>query len=133
MLNRYRGLAPTPDRIGLTCGSQMAIVGAARVLVSARDLVFPVEELCCLPTREAFPAAGATVVPIGLDAARLGFASLDSAELAEAVRRLPHVADVRVPSTLDTTIAATQLVARPTEAQARRIGAPRESDGLAKY
>jgi GntR family transcriptional regulator/MocR family aminotransferase len=67
MLNVDRGLTTTPDNICLTRGSQMAIYLAARILAGPKDTV-AMEELSYPPARESFRAAGAEVVPVGLDA-----------------------------------------------------------------
>jgi len=67
MLNVDRGLSTTPDNICLTRGSQMAIYLATRILAGARDPVV-MEELSYPPAREAFRAAGAEVLPVGIDA-----------------------------------------------------------------
>ena len=66
MLNIDRGLTTTPDNICLTRGSQMAIYLATRLLAGPRDPVV-MEELSYPPAREAFRAAGAEVLPVGID------------------------------------------------------------------
>jgi len=67
MLNSERGLTTTTDNICITRGSQMGIYVAARVLVRPGDTVV-LEELSYPPAREAFRAAGAEVLAVGLDA-----------------------------------------------------------------
>ncbi|HZB90721.1 MAG TPA: PLP-dependent aminotransferase family protein [Stellaceae bacterium] len=66
MLNVDRGLTTTADNICLTRGSQMAIYLATRLLAGPRDAVV-MEELCYPPAREAFRAAGAEVLSVGVD------------------------------------------------------------------
>lgn len=67
MLNLDRGLSTTPDSVCTVRGSQMGIYLAARVLAGPGDTVV-VEALSYPPAREAFRAAGAEVVTVGLDA-----------------------------------------------------------------
>ena len=67
MLNSERGLSTITDNICITRGSQMGIYVAARVLVKPGDTVV-LEELSYPPAREAFRAAGAEVLAVGLDA-----------------------------------------------------------------
>jgi len=67
MLNSERGLSTITDNICITRGSQMGIYVAARVLVRPGDTVV-LEELSYPPAREAFRAAGAEVLAVGLDA-----------------------------------------------------------------
>jgi GntR family transcriptional regulator/MocR family aminotransferase len=66
MLRADRGLDCTADNICITRGSQMAIYLAARLLAAAGDNI-GVEDLSYPPARAAFAAAGATILPIGLD------------------------------------------------------------------
>jgi len=66
MLNLDRGLSTTPDSICMVRGSQMGIYLAARVFGGPGDAVV-MEQLSYPPAREAFRAAGAEVVPVGLD------------------------------------------------------------------
>lgn len=66
MLNSERGITATEDNICIVRGSQMGIYVAARVLVRPGDCVV-VETLSYPPAREAFRAAGAEVVSVGLD------------------------------------------------------------------
>ncbi len=92
MLNGERGLATNPDTICITRGSQMAIYVAARTLVARGDTV-AVEELSYPPAREAFRAAGAEVVPIGLDAHGLKVDELEQLCLTRKIRAVyvtPH-------------------------------------------
>jgi GntR family transcriptional regulator/MocR family aminotransferase len=66
MLRADRGLACTPDHICMTRGSQMGIFLAARLLAAAGDQV-AFETLSYPPAREAFAAAGAEILSIGVD------------------------------------------------------------------
>ena len=66
MLTTHRGLVASADNICITRGSQMAIFVAAKILVRAGETVL-VEALSYSPAREAFRAAGATVVGARLD------------------------------------------------------------------
>ena len=67
MLASTRGLAVTQDDVLVTRGSQMALSLAARALVRPGDVV-AVEAFGYRPAWEAFRAAGATVIPIPVDA-----------------------------------------------------------------
>ena len=67
MLNLDRGLTTTPDTVCTVRGSQMGIYLAARALAGPGDAVV-VEKLSYPPAREAFLAAGADVLTVGLDA-----------------------------------------------------------------
>ena len=66
MLNLDRGLSTTPQTVCTVRGSQMGIYLAARVLAGPGDAVV-VEALSYPPAREAFRAAGAEVLTVGLD------------------------------------------------------------------
>jgi len=66
MLNTDRGLNVTAENICITRGSQMAIYIASRLLVQSGDHA-AIETLSYPPAREAFIAAGAQTVAIGLD------------------------------------------------------------------
>jgi len=76
MLNVDRGLATSPDRICVTRGSQMAIYLASRILIRPGDAVV-VDELTYPPAREAFRAAGATVLRVKVDEAGTDVANLE--------------------------------------------------------
>ncbi len=92
MLNVDRGLTTTPDNICITRGSQMAIYLAARMLVGPGDTVV-VEELSYPPAREAFRAAGATVVGVGLDEKGMNIEELEKLCRRRRVRAVyvtPH-------------------------------------------
>jgi len=66
MLRADRGLDCTAENICITRGSQMAIYLAARLLAEKGDNI-GIEDLSYPPAREAFCAAGATILRIGLD------------------------------------------------------------------
>jgi GntR family transcriptional regulator/MocR family aminotransferase len=66
MLNADRGLNCAADNICITRGSQMGIYLAARMLAQPGDTVV-IESLSYPPAREAFLAAGATIVAVGVD------------------------------------------------------------------
>ncbi len=83
MLRADRGLACTAANICITRGSQMGIWLAARLLAGPGDAV-AMETLSYPPAREAFRAAGASIVSIGLDEH-----GLKPEELAAACRREP--------------------------------------------
>jgi GntR family transcriptional regulator/MocR family aminotransferase len=77
MLNLDRGLSTTPDEICTVRGSQMGIYLAARVLAGPGDAV-AMEALSYPPAREAFRAAGAEVLTVGLDENGLDLESLET-------------------------------------------------------
>jgi GntR family transcriptional regulator/MocR family aminotransferase len=66
MLKQDRGLDCGPENICLTRGSQMGIYLSARLVAEAGDAVV-VESLTYPPAREAFRAAGAEILSVGLD------------------------------------------------------------------
>lgn len=67
MLGEARGLAVTADEVVITAGSQGAIDLVARALLRPGDRV-AVERVGYRPAWEAFRAAGATLVPLPVDA-----------------------------------------------------------------
>lgn len=92
MLNVDRGLTTTEENICLTRGSQMAIFVAARLL-AVRGNTVAMEELSYPPARESFLAAGAEVVPVGLDAEGLRVDELEKVCRRKRVRAVyvtPH-------------------------------------------
>ncbi len=92
MLNADRGLNTTADNICITRGSQMGIYLAARLLAQAGDTVV-IESLSYPPAREAFIAAGATIVAVGLDEYGMRLDELEAACQAHRVRAVyvtPH-------------------------------------------
>jgi GntR family transcriptional regulator/MocR family aminotransferase len=70
MLATLRGLATTADDVLVTRGSQMALDLVGRTLLSSGDAVV-VEALGYQPAWAAFRAAGATLLPLPVDAAGL--------------------------------------------------------------
>jgi GntR family transcriptional regulator/MocR family aminotransferase len=66
MLKLDRGLECGPENICLTRGSQMGIYLSARLVAEPGDAVV-VESLTYPPAREAFRAAGAKIVSVGID------------------------------------------------------------------
>ena len=66
MLKQDRGLDCGPANICLTRGSQMGIYLSARLVAEPGDAVV-VESLTYPPAREAFRAAGAKILSVGLD------------------------------------------------------------------
>jgi GntR family transcriptional regulator/MocR family aminotransferase len=66
MLKQDRGLECGPENICLTRGSQMGIYLSARLVAEPGDAVV-VESLTYPPAREAFRAAGAEIISVGLD------------------------------------------------------------------
>ncbi len=92
MLNLDRGLSTTPDNVCTVRGSQMGIYLAARVLAGPGDTVV-VERLSYPPAREAFRAAGAEVLSVGLDAHGIRLDELETACRRRRVRAVyltPH-------------------------------------------
>ena len=92
MLNADRGLNCTPDNICITRGSQMGIYLSARLLAQAGDTVV-IEALSYPPAREAFAAAGAKIVTVGLDESGMKIDELEAVCKAHAVRAVyvtPH-------------------------------------------
>ena len=63
-----RAVVCDPDEILISCGAQQAFDVLARVLVKGPETVVAVEEPGYPPMRVAFAAAGATIVPVGVDA-----------------------------------------------------------------
>jgi GntR family transcriptional regulator/MocR family aminotransferase len=63
-----RAVACQPDDVLVTSGAQQAFDLLARVLVASRDTVVAVEDPGYPPMRVAFAAAGARLVPVGIDA-----------------------------------------------------------------
>jgi GntR family transcriptional regulator/MocR family aminotransferase len=92
MLSATRGLAVTSDDLLVTRGSQMALHLVARALVSPGDVV-AVEGLGYRPAWEAFAAAGATLIPLGVDEEGLRVDSLEKLVRLGPVRAVyvtPH-------------------------------------------
>jgi GntR family transcriptional regulator / MocR family aminotransferase len=92
MLASTRGLAVSADDVVVTRGSQMALTLVARALVRPGDVV-AVEEIGYRPAWEAFRAAGATVVPVPVDADGLDVDALKDRVRRTAIRAIyvtPH-------------------------------------------
>jgi GntR family transcriptional regulator/MocR family aminotransferase len=92
MLNLERGLTTVANNICLTRGSQMAIYLAARILSGPGDVVV-METLSYPPAREAFRAAGAEVIGIGLDSDGIRLDELEKVCRSHKVRCIyltPH-------------------------------------------
>lgn len=62
-----RAVACRPEEVLVTSGAQQAFDLLARVLVASRDTVVAVEDPGYPPMRVAFAAAGAKLVPVGID------------------------------------------------------------------
>jgi GntR family transcriptional regulator/MocR family aminotransferase len=92
MLNLDRGLSTTPDHICMVRGSQMGIYLAARVFSGPGDAVV-MERLSYPPAREAFRAAGAQVISVGLDAQGIRLDELEAVcrrRRVKAIYVTPH-------------------------------------------
>ena len=92
MLNLDRGLSTTPETICTVRGSQMGIYLAARVFSGPGDAVV-MEQLSYPPAREAFRAAGAEVIAVGLDSQGIRLDQLEAAcrrRRIKAVYLTPH-------------------------------------------
>ena len=92
MLNLDRGLSTTPDHICTVRGSQMGIYLAARLFAGPGDAVV-MERLSYPPAREAFRAAGAEVVAVGLDGQGIRLEELEAVcrrRRVKAVYLTPH-------------------------------------------
>jgi GntR family transcriptional regulator/MocR family aminotransferase len=103
MIARVRGVAAGADDVMITRGSQMAVYLAARALLAPGDVV-AVEGWGYRPAWEALRAAGAELVPIGVDAS-----GLDVGELARlAARRKVRAVYVTPHHQYPTTVLMTQ-------------------------
>jgi len=92
MLNLDRGLSTTADHICMVRGSQMGIFLASRVFSGPGDVVV-MEQLSYPPAREAFRAAGAEVVAVGLDAQGIKLDELEAVcrrRRVKAIYVTPH-------------------------------------------
>ncbi|WP_322028917.1 PLP-dependent aminotransferase family protein [Paraburkholderia sp. J76] len=92
MLSSERGITANEDNICIVRGSQMGIYVAARVLIRPGDCVV-VEELTYPPAREAFRAAGAEIITVGLDEEGLKVDELEKLCYRKRVRAVyvtPH-------------------------------------------
>jgi len=92
MLNLDRGLSTTADHICMVRGSQMGIFLASRVFSGPGDVVV-MEQLSYPPACEAFRAAGAEVVAVGLDAQGIKLDELEAVcrrRRVKAIYVTPH-------------------------------------------
>ncbi|MEM5315454.1 PLP-dependent aminotransferase family protein [Paraburkholderia sp. JHI869] len=92
MLSSERGITAREDNICIVRGSQMGIYVTARILVRPGDCVV-MEALSYPPAREAFRAAGAEVVTVGLDEEGLKVDELEKLCYRKRVRAVyvtPH-------------------------------------------
>jgi GntR family transcriptional regulator/MocR family aminotransferase len=118
MLARTRGLAVTGEDVFVTRGSQMALSLAARALVSPGDVV-AVEQVGYRPAWEAFRSAGATVVPIPIDADGLDVEALKKVATRTPLRAIYVTPHHQYPTTV--TLKAARRLALLALARAHRI------------
>ena len=93
MLTNTRGLSVAADDVFVTRGSQMALTLVARALLRPGDVV-AVEQIGYRPAWEAFRAAGATVVPVAIDADGIDVDALNAAR--ERARRFARSTSRRI-------------------------------------
>ena len=92
MLTATRGLAARTEHVFITRGSQMALTLVARALVRPGDVI-AVEALGYRHAWEGFRSAGATLVPVGVDANGLDVEALEGLAASRRVRAVyvtPH-------------------------------------------
>lgn len=92
MLRTQRGLAVTADEVCITRGSQNGIFLAAQVLIEPGDAVI-VEALTYEPAVAAFQAAGARIVPVGLNEGGIDIDDVEAACRRHRIRAVfltPH-------------------------------------------
>ncbi len=92
MLKADRGLDCTPDNICITRGSQMGIFLSARLLAQSGDNI-AIESLSYPPAREAFRAAGGTILSIDMDDQGMRVDRLEALCRAQPIRAVyvtPH-------------------------------------------
>jgi GntR family transcriptional regulator/MocR family aminotransferase len=118
MLRSSRGLAPDPDRLIITRGSQHALALLARALLRPGDVV-GVEELGYPAAWEAFRAVGARLVPIGLDEGGVRVDALQALVRREKLRALYLTPQHQYPTTV--TFPAGRRLALLALAAANRI------------
>lgn len=118
MLSSTRGLAVTADDVFITRGSQMALTLAARALVRPGDVV-AVEQIGYRPAWEAFRAAGATVVPVAIDADGIDVDALTRLAKRTKVRGIYVTPHHQYPTTV--TLRAARRLALLALAGAERI------------
>ncbi len=118
MLAGTRGLAITRDDVFVTRGSQMALTLAARAIVRAGDVV-AVEQIGYRPAWEAFRAAGATVVPVPVDADGLDVEALRKLAQRTTLRAVYVTPHHQYPTTV--TLKAARRLALLAAARSERI------------
>jgi GntR family transcriptional regulator/MocR family aminotransferase len=118
MLTDTRGLAVGADDVFVTRGSQMALTLAARALLRPGDVV-AVEQIGYRPAWEAFRAAGATVVPVPIDADGIEVDALARLTKRAAVRAVYVTPHHQYPTTV--TLKAARRLALLALARAERI------------
>ncbi|MBY6240293.1 PLP-dependent aminotransferase family protein [Methylosinus sp. Sm6] len=102
MLATHRGVVVDADEICVTRGSQMGIFLAARILLSPGDAVL-VEGLSYAAARDAFAAAGAEVIGVGLDADGLVVEDVERECARRAVRAVYVTPHHQFPTTVSLT------------------------------
>jgi GntR family transcriptional regulator/MocR family aminotransferase len=118
MLAGTRGLPVGPGDVLVTRGSQMALTLAARAILRPGDTV-AVEEFGYRPAWEAFRAAGAKLVSIGVDADGLDVGSLKRLVTRTPVRAVYVTPHHQYPTTV--TLKAARRLALLALARAERI------------
>lgn len=118
MLSSTRGVAVAADDLVVTRGSQMALTLTARAIVRPGDIV-AVEDFGYRPAWEAFRAAGATVVPVAVDAGGVDVAALRELTQRSPVRAVYVTPHHQYPTTV--TLQAARRLALLALARAERI------------
>src|SRR5262245_2351965 len=103
-LSAARALAVRADDVFVTRGSQMALSLVARALLRPGDCV-AVERLGYRPAWEAFRAAGATVVPLPVDAEGIDVQALEDRHARTPVRAVYVTPHHQYPTTVTLTAA----------------------------
>jgi GntR family transcriptional regulator/MocR family aminotransferase len=118
MLATSRGLATTADDLVITRGSQMGLDLVARALIQPGDAVV-VEALGYRPAWAAFRAAGATLVPLPVDAEGVQVEALACVMAHHPVRALYLTPHHQYPTTV--TLSATRRLQLLTWAARARV------------
>jgi GntR family transcriptional regulator/MocR family aminotransferase len=118
MLTNTRGLSVAADDVLITRGSQMALTLTARALLRPGDTV-AVEEFGYRPAWEAFRSAGATVVPVAIDADGIDVDALKRLGQRTALRAIYVTPHHQYPTTV--TLKAARRLALLTLARAERM------------
>jgi GntR family transcriptional regulator/MocR family aminotransferase len=118
MLSSTRGLAARADDVVITRGSQMALNLTARALLRPGDTV-AVEHPGYRPAWEAFRAAGATVVPLGVDDDGVDVDAIRSIAPAAKLRAVYVTPHHQYPTTV--TLKAARRLSLIALARARRF------------